>query len=502
MKKLLSILLILCLAISLAACGSSGSSTGSIFDQPGQNGPSGASGQNPWQKPKPAVESPEVEPWTVTEEPLIEPAETPTENGGSASRELREYQAQETERSFLSVEDHSGEKSITIQEEPPVVYRGRVTEGSKEQVYSFTPPRDGRYAFTLSELKAGTSVKIEVLDALDHQIMVDYSEGSYEDLSASQRYTVKVSYYRTDADYTLTIGIQKPSVDLSEGPVVHDQVSFPDQINLYSFTPPRSGRYSFRLSEVKAGLSFKIAIYDHLQNQVMVDFSGGDAVDLEEGETYTVKLSQNNGFGSYVLTVGMQKPTTDLTGSAGVNDCLTFEEQINCYLFTPPVTGTYGVRLAETKANLNFVVIFQDHLDNRTAIYDLEDTVELVAGEQYRVQVKQRNGLGSYRLELGYQKETADVSGYDLVKDTMSFEGQVNYYSFRPELGGTYRVTLTSDSAPVKQRLKIIDSMDYSLGIMFNGDDTFELEAGKTYSIQVSQYEGLGGYSMRREHVD
>lgn len=68
---------------------------------------------------------------------------------------------------------------------------------------------------------------------------------------------------------------------------------------------------------------------------------------------------------------------------------------------------------------------------------------DMQAGETYQVQVKQYTGLDSYTLSIGHQKETVDVTGYTVVKDSIEFKDQRNVYLFTPSITGRYRFEIS-----------------------------------------------------------
>ena len=120
------------------------------------------------------------------------------------------------------------------------------------------------------------------------------------------------------------------------------------------------------------------------------------------------------------------------------------------------------------------------------------------AGETFQVQVKQYTGLDSYTLSIGNQKETLDVTGYTVVKDSIEFKDQRNVYLFTPPITGRYRFEISNLTKGSDHEVNLLvynsgggEEASTSYGIM-NGDGLTiaSMQAGQTYEIQIRQYSG------------
>lgn len=60
---------------------------------------------------------------------------------------------------------------------------------------------------------------------------------------------------------------------------------------------------------------------------------------LYAGHTYGISVKQDSGFSDYILFIGMQKATNDITGHTSLTDSVEFTDQRNVYLFTVPIDG-------------------------------------------------------------------------------------------------------------------------------------------------------------------
>ena len=124
----------------------------------------------------------------------------------------------------------------------------------------------------------------------------------------------------------------------------------------------------------------------------------------------------------------------------------------------------------------------------------------LEKGKTYTAVVEAAEGEGSYVLRLGQQKAPLDVSAYELVRDSMEFKGQTNYYTFIPENSGIYRFDITSGEKDLSAGLGLYDSKENKIfeDVITAGDGAAaELEAGETYTLAAAQTGGTGEYDLR-----
>ena len=138
-----------------------------------------------------------------------------------------------------------------------------------------------------------------------------------------------------------------------------------------------------------------------------------------------------------------------------------------------------------------------DYLEkNIVDTYSSGDYISLNAGETYQIQVCYETGFGSYKMVIGYQKETIDISEYASVVDSIQYKNQKNKYNFKAPVSGGYRFDLSETNANNCFRLMILDKYDNLLLDTYSGGGYVDLASGEKYDIQVWQYTGFGSYKL------
>lgn len=88
-------------------------------------------------------------------------------------------------------------------------------------------------------------------------------------------------------------------------------------------------------------------MWDKYENNIMDSWSESATVNLDAGETYEFQIRQDEKIGSYVLNIGFQKESVDLTNVTVLYDSIEYTDQKNVYTFTAHVAGRYHFELSE-----------------------------------------------------------------------------------------------------------------------------------------------------------
>ncbi len=316
----------------------------------------------------------------------------------------------------------------------------------------------------------------------------------------------------TTVDVEQSAGNPLKLENISENPYTATAVEFvtyegeiakKNQKDSYELTATYSGRYYFGLSEVYAGTSMDIYVYDRLGGTVNYStyIGNGEGVyaDLEAGEKYTVKVCHRTEFSQYILTIGQAKAAADITGYTVVNDAIEYNNQRVNYTFTAAVTGIYRFNfsnmIAETYVRLYVYNYLGETVNYGTYIHNGDGvTVTLNAGETYAIEVQYQAGTPDYSLSIGYQKVTNDISGYTAVYDTIYYKDQVNIYTYTPAVSGNVIFYLTDVQSDASVYLYIYNHLGERLtynSYCGTGESvSYNLTAGNTYTIQVAQQDG------------
>lgn len=286
-------------------------------------------------------------------------------------------------------------------------------------------------------------------------------------------------------------------------------ISSNQQEDYYTFTAPVSGTYRFELKDMHS--SHKVSVYLYDSNDDRLSYisgkNNGHGIThlLNGGETYKVKVSAYDGTGKYTLLIGQQKAPVDLTGYTSIADSIEFNGQTNYYTYTPAVSGEYRLYISQINSGTKVSIFIYDDEGYRLT-YDSHVSrneglnVTLTAGMQYSITVEEYEGYGEYTFCIGPQKETVDITGYTVVNDSMQFKNQWNYYTFTPDIDGTYRFEVAQIDSGNNLNFYLYDSQGYQVSYrsnLRNGEGITEtLEAGECYTFAVKYAEGLVPYQF------
>ena len=286
-------------------------------------------------------------------------------------------------------------------------------------------------------------------------------------------------------------------------------ISQSSQEDTYSFTTNEAGVYRIELADMVSG--FRVSMYVYDANGLRVDYNtdiglgSGVTVSLNANSTYQLVIKSSSGIGSYTVFIGEQKSTVSLNGYTTIYDSTEFSGQQNNYSFTPSVSGVYRFYISQINSGIRVSMYIYDdagyRVDYNTDIgQDSGVTVTLEAGKTYALLVKQSSSVGNYTLAVGYQKETADISKYDVISDSIQFSGQENKYIYTPSMTGEYTFKVSDMASGCKISIYVYDSagyrVDYNTDMSTGNSLRVNLDANSTYSIMVKQSSGNGNYTI------
>ena len=342
-------------------------------------------------------------------------------NGEGLTVSLRKGQ-----RYTLQVKGYSGSGNYTVfigMQKPAVdlspytvVYDATEFKG-QEILYDYTPEVDGVHRFSIAKVNSGISFSLYVFDdagyRVDYSIGIARNEGLNVTLEAGRTYRVVLKQYSSLGSYTMAVGPQQPTREITGYTGVTDSIQYKGQPNNYHYTPQVTGTHRFELGQVDSGFSVSMYLYDsagyRIDYGIGLRRGEGLTVQLEAGETYLFRILQYSGYGEYPFSIGAKKPVVDISGSGAVRDSIQYKDQINSYTFTPSEDWTYIFEFDGIENQSTFSLYVYDDAGYRVD-YSIgmrqgnKLSVALKKNLKYKIQVRQSSGLGTYILKRTKRK--------------------------------------------------------------------------------------------------
>ncbi|MBQ1222867.1 MAG: hypothetical protein IIX84_01120, partial [Oscillospiraceae bacterium] len=126
--------------------------------------------------------------------------------------------------------------------------------------------------------------------------------------------------------------------------------------------------------------------------------------------------------------------------------------------------------------------------------------VELDGGKTYTLCVTEYSGFVPYTFIIGAPKDAVDITGYDIVNDSIQFNGQKNLYSFTADRSGDHDFVISNTQNGFSCSVYVYNSDGYRIdyGTSLSDDEyvSVGLDQGETYTVEVVYYSGYGEYSL------
>lgn len=389
-----------------------------------------------------------------------------------------------------------------------------IYENNSYKDYPFSPAVSGTYRFEFSNVPDGTDFTLYILNSAgerkEYASYCDNGSGITTSLSSKKNYTIRVAQQCETGSYTLNIGQQKKTSDISSYTAVSDSIQYTDQKNNYSFSPQSDGLYRFEFSDVPDGTDYKLYVYnsgwEELERVIDVDNNGGISINLSSKKTYYISVVQYRSTGSYTLNIGHKKSLVTATGYTAISDSIQYTDQENDYAFIPSVSGTHRFEFSNVPNGTDLrLIIYNSGWEEKARIYDADNgdgiTISLTKGKTYYIRVKHYRGNGAYTLNIGHKKAIANLSESAYDSDSIQYTDQENDYCFIPSVNAEYKFSF----------IHVPDGTDFNL-LVFNsgweeikrgydmdneGELSVQLSAGETYYIRVAYYRGTGSYGIK-----
>lgn len=204
---------------------------------------------------------------------------------------------------------------------------------------------------------------------------------------------------------------------------------------------------------------------------------------LEPVDTNIPDIPEQQTEGAIVESTPTPKNTEaikDISGITTLEDSIYYDSQKNIYTYTPSVTGIYVFNVHGGSTSW---IEITDKYDARVdASYDGSSPITLSAGEQYTITLSTTEPC-SYSLSIGIPHEIKDISLESTISDNITYDGQVNVYTFTPSVSGVYVFSIHGGST---SWIEITDKYDAHVDSSYDESRPVTLSAGEQYTISVS----------------
>lgn len=183
------------------------------------------------------------------------------------------------------------------------------------------------------------------------------------------------------------------------------------------------------------------------------------------------------------------------------------DDQMDTYTFTAAQTGRYYIWLTEVYSGTDIGVYIHNSLSEeigRNSYCGNNEgvTIECVAGETYSVFLCESWGFSTYQLNIGHKKAPVDISGYDVINDSIEYLEQYNTYTFTPAVAGNYNFSFSEMMDNCELRIHVFNRLNEEIAwesYCGNGEGVtvYGMVAGETYTIGVEHdYNAISSYTM------
>ena len=340
----------------------------------------------------------------------IEENETAATDGADVSSNEDFSSTIELKPTTLSIDSIESNKT-TIDKIDIQQISDKITAEKETKTYEFTSSEAGTYRFELSNVPQNIWFRFQLYNSSMEQLKSgsgDNGDGITAELDANSKYYYIVEQGGNTGSFTLNIGSQKPTVDISSYTSISDSTQFTNQKNIYEFTSTEAGVYRFELSNVPQNIWFRFQLYNASMEQLKNgsgDNGDGITADLDANTKYYFIVEQGGNTGSYTLNVGSQKPWNNISAYSSVNDNIQFTNQKNYYEFTPSASGSYRFELSNVTKDCWFrFQLYNASMEQlESGSGDTGDgiTANLDSNTNYFFVVEQGGNVGSYTLNYG-----------------------------------------------------------------------------------------------------
>lgn len=223
--------------------------------------------------------------------------------------------------------------------------------------------------------------------------------------------------------------------DISSQTSVSGSVVEKGQVNQYLYMAPTDGHYLF-----DTGLSWNERVWMEITNEYggrIARNTSSLSVDLNAGTVYILRVEYDSSPRDYTVRIGIPKAVSDITGQTSVSGSVTYRGQVDQYLYTAPLDGTY---LFDTGLGWNETVWVEISNEYGGQISRNTSSVlaDLTGGTTYILRVEYASSPQNYTVQIGIPKPVSDITGLEYVTGGLTYRGQKDRYLYTAPVDGSY----------------------------------------------------------------
>ncbi len=269
----------------------------------------------------------------------------------------------------------------------------------------------------------------------------------------------------------------------------------------FHYTAPVSGIYYFHAEDRTGDNDVTVQVYDR-NGKIYTGYNETNDANatLTAGQTYDVLGMFNMEACTFTMEVGVPHVAWNITGTTAVSDGIGFVGQHNVYYYTAPVTGRYRLDAVDRMNDASVQIDVYNNKNSKMGGHDNGVTMDFTAGQTYRFEVRYLyDTCTSYKLNIGVAHAVRDITGKTTLTDSITFQDQVNRYTYKAAVTGRYRIDVVDRMNNASVNVDVLNSLNHSMSDAYYKNDglTVDLTAGETYQVLVSyRYEPCTSYRM------
>lgn len=380
---------------------------------------------------------------------------------------------------------------------------GQILSEHHSVIGTYTPPVSGVYRFDFDSNDTNADYEFTMYSQEAEQVVSSLcsNKGETVYLTANQQYQIVISALTGTPEYKISIGVPNEVRDIKDT-VIDGTISYIDQEDGYIYKAPITGEYRFDFLSKDTGCNYVFSICDQDKKSIEESslLSKSKTIDLIEGEEYSIVVKQDKGLCDYTINIGVPNKT-QLIHENNFSGSITYVGQRDRYIYKAPITGKYRFQFNNDGIEGEYFFCMYTEFDQKiaeTSYLKGGETVDLVEGEEYKIEVVQSSGMVNYTINIGVPNNVESVVGKTISGD-FDYIDQENIYTYTAPVSGNYKFILDIDdsvNADYDFLIYTEDAEEIAKITYAERSTTVQLEQGKTYKIVICQNLGFPTYQI------